>query len=435
MKQQYRYKAFISYSHRDKWLAARLQRKLEDFKSPKQIIAISDNKDERIGNLFRDKTDLSGYLLTEALQSALEQSEYLLVCCSRNSARSKWVNLEIQHFVNSGRTDKIIPVILPSFPNRNRQQIIPQALRLLYDQGANVRKPVSFSFARSGWINNNGVLRLTNLLRGLESDTGLDSFIEKHFIATFAKMFGLLCCTVVFISDIGVFNTRLAQRFGVYETVYWDSNMHIQGTNPHFFPKENEEYYRLIPHGGISPFKNNQFITRVEHRREEGKTYNIPGQYLWDADILLLSYDVNTVHGIHTRRLSKMILQNADGSVRMVKNYALTSGIADLSLADTSPEPVLLPNDYTLCDWDTTQQLSTEALPVCRIGEIYDASNYLSQIWFLSNTDSYMIPDIHGYYGLEYLRDASGKITYVNYLDQDGNVMASEFCGSEEGKT
>ena len=50
-----RFAAFISYSHADKDVAAKLQRKLERFRLPKHVALERSNGETAIGTIFRDR--------------------------------------------------------------------------------------------------------------------------------------------------------------------------------------------------------------------------------------------------------------------------------------------------------------------------------------------------------------------------------------------
>lgn len=69
--------------------------------------------------IFRDKTDLGAGELTQGLQTELQSSNYLIVICSPHSAKSKWVEHEIDCFKSLGRFDRIIPFIVSGEPHSN----------------------------------------------------------------------------------------------------------------------------------------------------------------------------------------------------------------------------------------------------------------------------------------------------------------------------
>ena len=119
---EFRYYAFVSYSHRDKDFVEKLHRRLEEYKIPNAIRKRQIGIPSKVRPIFRDKTDLT---TTSSLQNELfkelEQSRFLIVVCSPNSAQVKdnkhWVNMEVEYFKSLGRGDNIIPVIIQGEPN------------------------------------------------------------------------------------------------------------------------------------------------------------------------------------------------------------------------------------------------------------------------------------------------------------------------------
>jgi hypothetical protein len=131
---RFKYRAFLSYSHRDtawgKWLHAALERYAVD----KELIG----RETPVGPIpktlrpiFRDREDFAaGPSLSEQTVAALEASQFLIVICSPNSAQSKYVIEEIRRFKALGRGDHIIPVIVDGEPNDPERECFPPALRL-----------------------------------------------------------------------------------------------------------------------------------------------------------------------------------------------------------------------------------------------------------------------------------------------------------------
>ncbi|MBQ1191108.1 MAG: TIR domain-containing protein, partial [Bacteroidales bacterium] len=106
-----KYFAFISYSHKDKDAAKKLQNFIQGYKIPAKL---EDRPDlpKRIGRVFRDEDELAGDELTPQIEEALRNSRYLIVVCSPNSANSKYVNEEIEYFKSLGGETKILPYII-----------------------------------------------------------------------------------------------------------------------------------------------------------------------------------------------------------------------------------------------------------------------------------------------------------------------------------
>ena len=103
-KGAYKYKAFITYSHADMSLATALQSGLHSFAKPwYQLRAI---------RVFRDQTNLSANPdLWSSIETAILDSEYLLIMASPEAARSAWVPREIDTFLRFNSFDKVILVL------------------------------------------------------------------------------------------------------------------------------------------------------------------------------------------------------------------------------------------------------------------------------------------------------------------------------------
>src|SRR5690606_23550099 len=90
-----RYRAFISYSHADEAIAARLHRRLETYRLPRGISRRGSDDQflpERLQPVFRDRDELtSAGQLSHAIEAALDQSDALIVICSPAAVASRWV--------------------------------------------------------------------------------------------------------------------------------------------------------------------------------------------------------------------------------------------------------------------------------------------------------------------------------------------------------
>ncbi|HEX3366427.1 tetratricopeptide repeat protein [Phenylobacterium sp.] len=135
----YAYRAFISYSHRDKALTQWLHRELEGYRIPAKLAGKVTNVGavpRRLRPIFRDREELpaSGDLSAE-LSAALRQSMFLVVICSPASARSRWVNEEIVQFKRMHGDGRVLAVVADGEPYASDvaggedRECFPQALR------------------------------------------------------------------------------------------------------------------------------------------------------------------------------------------------------------------------------------------------------------------------------------------------------------------
>ena len=117
MDKERQYDAFISYKHQelDSLVAMRLHRMLEHYRIPGKIQATSGKK--RIHRIFRDMDELTPTNdLTENIRQALQNAEYLLLICSKESCRSEWVQKEVEEFLKTHDKNRIILILLEGEP-------------------------------------------------------------------------------------------------------------------------------------------------------------------------------------------------------------------------------------------------------------------------------------------------------------------------------
>jgi tetratricopeptide (TPR) repeat protein len=115
-----RYKAYISYSHKDESWAKWLHRALEAYRLPRNLVdnsTLEGGVPPRIRPVFRDRDDLSSAIdLGSTVKQALADSENLIIICSPNAAVSHWVSEEIRQFAGLGRADRIFCIIVDGEP-------------------------------------------------------------------------------------------------------------------------------------------------------------------------------------------------------------------------------------------------------------------------------------------------------------------------------
>jgi hypothetical protein len=119
-----RYSAFISYNHKDRKVVSRLHRSLETYRFPRHLrgreTAVGVITD-RLPPIFQDREELASSAdLAASVREALENTDSLIVVCSPNSARSRWVNEEIRAFTAMGQRHRVQCLIIDGEPNASR---------------------------------------------------------------------------------------------------------------------------------------------------------------------------------------------------------------------------------------------------------------------------------------------------------------------------
>jgi len=131
---EFKYRAFISYSHSDERWAGWLHRALESYRVPRRLVGTVTEfgvVPERIAPVFRDRDELTAATnLGDKLTRALEQSAFLIVICSPAAARSRWVNEEVLAYKRMGREHRVFCLIVDGEPYTGAaDEAFPKAVR------------------------------------------------------------------------------------------------------------------------------------------------------------------------------------------------------------------------------------------------------------------------------------------------------------------
>ncbi len=133
-----KYDAFISYRHlpKDLFVAKNIHRTLETAKIPQKIQLETGKK--RINRVFRDQEELAiGSDLSENIEAALKESEYLIVICSPQTRESEWVMKEIDTFISLHGRNHILAVLVDGEP----EDSFPR--QILTDDAGNPVEPLA----------------------------------------------------------------------------------------------------------------------------------------------------------------------------------------------------------------------------------------------------------------------------------------------------
>lgn len=189
--------AFISYSHCDMAVAKWLQRRLEGFRLPTEVYNDIEAGTRYLRPVFRDQSDLNTGILSDELRKHLEESKFLIIICSKNSARSQWVSDEAQAFVEMGRLDRIIPVMIPD-RDIPEPELFPIYLREYFAE--NPKQELL-------GINIGEVGRAKALIRVVSRmlDVSFDSLWKRHLRQRRTKIVSLSIASVIATAAVYVF--------------------------------------------------------------------------------------------------------------------------------------------------------------------------------------------------------------------------------------
>lgn len=194
MSSQYSNIAFISYKREDEKWAKWLQKKLEHYKLPTEILQHKPQLEfsEHPRHVFKDTTDLSGGGLAKAIKEGLDSSKFLIVICSPRAAKSEWVCREVQDFIDSGREEYIIPFIIDGEPYAKNQEkeCFPFALRAL----AGEKELLGISIKENG--RDAAVVKVISHM----FDITFDSLWQRHKRMARRQLFMVISLLIIFIS-------------------------------------------------------------------------------------------------------------------------------------------------------------------------------------------------------------------------------------------
>lgn len=166
-----RYRAFLSYSHKDEAAAGRLHRRLEAYRLPRRLVGRETQAGPvpaRLTPIFRDREELPAATdLSETVRAALAQSGALIILCSPHAAASLWVAEEIRVFRELHPGRPILAAILDGDP----PDCFPPLLRALGEG----HEPLGADLRRERDGERLGLLKLVAGIAGL----GLDDLVQR----------------------------------------------------------------------------------------------------------------------------------------------------------------------------------------------------------------------------------------------------------------
>ncbi len=134
-----RYRAFISYSWADRASGEWLHRALESYRTPSALVGRQTPLGpvpKTLHPIFRDREEeAAGASIGASIETAMRESEFLIVLCSPRSAQSQWVNREVAWFKRNRDPRRILGVIVDGEPmastmeGREGEECFPKTLR------------------------------------------------------------------------------------------------------------------------------------------------------------------------------------------------------------------------------------------------------------------------------------------------------------------
>ena len=197
---EFRYWAFISYSHKDKSWGRWLHKALETYRVPKRLRGMpiaAGRVPASLSPIFRDRDELpTASDLGSAIEQALRQSWCLIVICSPESARSRWVNEEVLAFQRLGRGDRIHCLIVDSGNDAAAPLIYPPALgERSHADGSRTGEPIAADARNFGDGRSGAKLKLVAGILGI----GYDSLVQREQQRRHRTLFHVTCASLTLV--------------------------------------------------------------------------------------------------------------------------------------------------------------------------------------------------------------------------------------------
>ena len=209
-----RYKAFISYSHRDKAVAEWLHGALESYRLPPGLDA--KGVEDGLRPIFKDREELpASENLGEAIKSALADSDALIVLCSPSAAISPWIAKEIDLFKRQHGDANVFPAVVDGEPPYN----MPPPLLVHYENGEPTEEsaePAAADLRAEADGRKLGLLKLAAGLAGVRLDELVDREAQRRHrrLVTVAALsfIGMVVAIGLAVFAIQQRNTARAER-------------------------------------------------------------------------------------------------------------------------------------------------------------------------------------------------------------------------------
>lgn len=411
------YFAFISHSSKDEQTALWLRDKLDHYHIPTAVQKAYGVPSTLKPN-FTFQTDLAGNKLAETLNTHLDDSRFLIVVCSPDAAKSQYVNGEVQHFVDTGRTGNIIPFIVEGTPHASspEEECFPPALLALH--GQNELRGISLKESEKHLGSKMAaVVNVIATMLGIRFDVLWDKYRHRRMRrrAAVAAVALLVVLLGLFLWDYHRPTYRYfadyVDCFGVPEGVVEISKEQVQ----HCYRLYQFEY-RRIPFG--EPGAYSWRLANVSFVNSALRPQSIVNSVYKDrTPILELEYNKGT--GIIQRvnycdENGKVLLRH-----ELSERNGVTAAIADFHHAQEQKGSGFVGaslTSQTMGQMDENQTKSN----IVRYAYERDAKGHVVKITYHSNNDSNLsrsaVCDGDGVFGCLYTLDSLGRRVKVEFL-------------------
>lgn len=437
VSQAFTYYAFISYNHRDEAAAKWLQKRLEHYRLP-SVARKEIGEDVKIRPIFRYVSDLGIAVLRERLREELEASRYLIVICSPNSAKPNvkgehWVNDEVGRFVEMGRGDRIVPVIIDGVPGDDDRECFCPALAAAEISGVDFQKE-NKSIC---------IQKIVAKLLGLRPDILIQRHLEevrkrrRRWLWGALPVLALVAAAGLFVWDmlrpVSLYYADYVDSYGLPEGVYEvpKSDLRMRHSTYRF---EYSGYYwggvheRSLPRGWFGVRRK---LRRVVHVGATDVPCEVRNEFLKNR-LQIMRMDYDGQNRLYKKTICKrggadlasgVVVKKMHYANRRKGNDTVVNGRMWETFDDESRYYFLKGNITQVKDYDKSDYRTS--ITHCDIDR--DSDGRMVSIRFLASPEMLPACDEDGVYGIKYVLSGhdggalSGRVVEKQHLDESGS--------------
>lgn len=287
-----RYDAFISYRHFewDSYVAKLLHKKLEGFSLPRSARNMSESAKTKIERIFRDEEELPlSENLSEPINNALANSDFLICICTPSYLESKWCMREIEMFLQTHDRDHILVVLAEGEPEESFPDLLTQDGRepLAADTRGETKKEILSKI-------DTAVLRISAAIFGLN----FDELRQRHREARLKHLVAVGGAIGTAVLAFAVFATVTLIRISNQNAEIFEQNREIskqKDTISVQYSDLQEKYAEKVVESAKQTLGKGRRDDAISELKsvlpdEKGKLYNV--------DVMRLLYEAMGIYGI-----------------------------------------------------------------------------------------------------------------------------------------
>ena len=378
---------------------------------------------DKLQPIFIYEYDLSGNLLHNVIQKELLDSKYLIVICSPEAARSKYVNDEVQTFIDQGREGYIIPFIVDGQPNSAdpTTECFPPALLNLLRSGDKSKEIRGANIATNG--KQQALVDVVATMIGVRRDEIWNSYRVRQIRQRVAMV---AVAVVALLSALFYWDyTRPTYRYFADYVDVWGVPSGVVEVDSKTRAQRNGTYrfeYRRIPLGQRNAY--NWRLAAVSYVNSADRPREISNSEYNDRyPIQKLIYSPQ--NGV----LTDIVYCNENGREqlqhRLSRRGNSVASVVDIESA-VAGESISFSKSFSLL------LDAEEAKPSRIVRYLYErnADGYITKMTYHANNDHNFVrsavADNNGVWGVAFDLDSLGRRVALHYINQDGSYYCNK---------